>query len=120
MASAPGLTVVGAPRVSATGTSLLFDVSVDAAATPGPRRLRVTTASGAADVPFEIRAPLPRDGRFQGFTPDDVVYLIMPDRFANGDPSNDDPRARAACSTAAGRGTTTAATCRASSTACPT
>jgi glycosidase len=91
VASAPGVTVVGAPRVSATGTSLLFDVSVDAAATPGPRRLRVTTASGAADVPFEIRAPLPRDGRFQGFTPDDVVYLIMPDRFANGDPSNDDP-----------------------------
>jgi glycosidase len=91
VASAPGLTVVGAPRVSATGTSLLFDVAVDPAASPGPRRLRVTTASGAAEVPFEIRAPLPRDGRFQGFTPDDVVYLIMPDRFANGDPSNDDP-----------------------------
>ena len=35
--------------------------------------------------------PLPRAGRFQGFSPDDVIYLIMPDRFANGDPSNDDP-----------------------------
>jgi hypothetical protein len=38
---------------------------------------------------------LPRDwpghGRFQGFGTDDVMYLIMPDRFANGDPSNDDP-----------------------------
>ncbi|HEV7588265.1 MAG TPA: alpha-amylase family glycosyl hydrolase, partial [Longimicrobium sp.] len=29
--------------------------------------------------------------RFQGFGPDDVIYLVMPDRFANGDPSNDDP-----------------------------
>jgi len=25
----------------------------------------------------------------QGFNPSDVLYLIMPDRFANGDPSND-------------------------------
>ena len=91
IASAPGLAVVGEPRVSASGTSVLVDLAVDPAATPGPRRLRLTTPRGAADVPFEIRAPLSRDGRFQGFTPDDVVYLIMPDRFADGDPSNDDP-----------------------------
>ncbi|PYQ42898.1 MAG: alpha-amylase [Acidobacteria bacterium] len=91
IASAPGLAVVGEPRASASGTSILFDLAVDPAATAGPRRLRLTTPGGAADVPFEIRAPLPRDGRFQGFTPDDVVYLIMPDRFADGDPSNDDP-----------------------------
>ena len=91
LGSAPGLTVSGLPRVSASGTSLLVDVSVDPAATPGPRRLRLTTSTGSTDVPFELRAPLPRDGRFQGFTPDDVVYLIMPDRFVNGDPSNDDP-----------------------------
>jgi len=95
VASAPGVRVAEAPRVSATGTSLLVDVAIDPGAAPGPRALRLTTATGSADVPFELRAPLPRDGRFQGFTPDDVVYLIMPDRFANGDPSNDDPaRAR--------------------------
>ena len=29
--------------------------------------------------------------RFQGFSRDDVIYLIMPDRFADGDPSNDQP-----------------------------
>jgi neopullulanase len=95
LASAPGVTVAGVPRVSATGTSLLVDVAIDPGAAPGPRVLRLTTATGSADVPLELRAPLPRDGRFQGFTSDDVVYLIMPDRFANGDPSNDDPpRAR--------------------------
>jgi glycosidase len=92
---APGLTVAGAPRVSASGTSLLVDVAVDPGAAPGPRRLRLSTSGGATDVPFELRAPLARDGRFQGFSPDDVIYLIMPDRFANGDVSNDDPaRAR--------------------------
>ncbi len=41
--------------------------------------------------PSKCCEPLPRAGRFQGFSPDDVIYLIMPDRFANGDPSNDDP-----------------------------
>ena len=33
--------------------------------------------------------------RFQGITPDDMVYLIMPDRFANGDPTNDEPEGAA-------------------------
>ena len=49
------------------------------------------TPAGAVDVPFEVSAPLARAGRFQGISPDDVIYLLMPDRFANGDPSNDDP-----------------------------
>ena len=37
---------------------------------------------------FELR---PRNGKTgaQGFSSRDVLYLIMPDRFANGDPSND-------------------------------
>ena len=42
-------------------------------------------------MPFDLLVPLARDGRFQGFSPDDVVYLIMPDRFADGDRTNDDP-----------------------------
>jgi hypothetical protein len=42
-------------------------------------------------APFRIEASLPAQGRFQGFSPDNVIYLIMVDRFANGDPSNDDP-----------------------------
>lgn len=35
-------------------------------------------------MPFEIVDPLPREGRFQGFSSEDVIYLIMPDRFARG------------------------------------
>lgn len=39
-------------------------------------------------LPYELRQ---RDGtvRAQGFDAGDVVYLLMPDRFANGDPHND-------------------------------
>jgi glycosidase len=82
---------VGLVRVNGRGSYLFVDVGVDPGATPGARRLTVRTAGGAAEIPFEVLAPLPRPGRFQGFGPDDVFYLAMPDRFANGDLSNDDP-----------------------------
>lgn len=81
----------GLTRVNAAGTYIFVDVEIDPRATPGARRLRVTTPAGATDAPFEITAPLLRAGRFQGFTNDDVMYLIMPDRFADGDPKNNDP-----------------------------
>jgi len=85
-----GLTI-GLVRVNGAGTYLFVDVAIDPAARPGARGLRVTTASGTADAPFELAAPLPRAGRFQGFSPDDIIYLLMPDRFRDGDPSNNDP-----------------------------
>lgn len=88
--AAPGLTL-GTPQVNARGSSLFVDLTIDAAAAPGPRTLRLATAQGKAGVAFEVMAPLARAGRFQGVSSDDVVYLIMPDRFANGDPANDDP-----------------------------
>jgi glycosidase len=82
---------IGLTRTNALGTYLFVDVLIDPSAAPGMRTLRVTTAAGTADVPFEVSAPLPRTGRFQGVTSDDVIYLLMPDRFADGDPSNNDP-----------------------------
>ncbi len=81
----------GLVRVNAAGTYLFVDVLIDPKATPGARRLRLMTAAGTTEAPFEVSAPLNRAGRFQGFTNDDVMYLLMPDRFADGDPKNNDP-----------------------------
>jgi neopullulanase len=78
-------------RVNPAGTTLFADLHIDRGAADGPRELRVVTPEGRATARFELLRPLPRAGRFQGFSPDDVIYLIMPDRFANGDPANDDP-----------------------------
>jgi glycosidase len=64
---------------------------VDPAAPAGPVPLRIVTPAGTTSAEFMLQEPLDGDGRFQGFSPDDVIYLIMPDRFANGDPSNDRP-----------------------------
>lgn len=52
---------------------------------------RITTANGQTSFEFPIAARKPILRRNQGLSLDDVIYLIMPDRFANGDPTNDDP-----------------------------
>jgi glycosidase len=82
----------GLVRVNDAGTYIFVDVFIDKDAKPGVRMLRVSTALGSADTTFIIDEPLARAGRFQGFTPDDVIYFIMPDRFADGEPANNDPR----------------------------
>lgn len=78
-------------RVNAAGTYLFADVRISRNARPGLRELTLTTAQGSTPIPFELLKPLPTAGRFQGFGPEDLMYLIMPDRFANGDPTNDEP-----------------------------
>lgn len=42
-------------------------------------------------IPFqyELKTRESTEGRHQGFDPSDVIYLMMPDRFANGNPQND-------------------------------
>jgi glycosidase len=71
-----------------SGTYLFVDVK---AHRPGSYMLKVSTHDGSTTAPFEVLTPLPPKGRFQGFSSNDLIYMIMPDRFANGDPSNDDP-----------------------------
>ncbi len=78
-------------RVNASGTYVFADVRVPAGSAPGRYPLTVRTAGGSVDAPFELFRRLPAQGRYAGWGRDDVMYLLMPDRFANGDPSNDDP-----------------------------
>lgn len=90
LGGAPGLKV-GAVTVNAAGTYAFADVRLAGSAAPGKRELKLTTRDGAVSVPFEVLPRLNKADRFQGFGPDDFIYFLMPDRFANGDPANDDP-----------------------------
>ena len=83
----------GHESASANGSYLFFDLTIPAGIRPGPCAIEISSDSGRTTVPFEIVPPLDPSRNFQGFSPDDMIYLIMPDRFANGDPSNDDPTA---------------------------
>ncbi len=78
-------------KSSANGHYLFFDVNISESTRVGKYNFKIQTDKGASDAPFEIFAPLPRTGNFQGFLPDDVIYFLLPDRFADGDTSNNDP-----------------------------
>jgi len=54
-------------------------------------QLKLDTASGSTTVSLPLLTRADSRGRFEGFSRDDVIYLIMPDRFVDGDPSNDQP-----------------------------
>lgn len=82
---------LGKSAPNAAGTALFVDVTIAAEARPGPFRLRLVTPRGASEVDFTLEPPLSVNSRRPGLSPDDVLYLIMPDRFANGDRTNDDP-----------------------------
>ncbi len=82
---------VGEARVNETGHYVFVDLRVLPEALPGTRTLRVVTPAGSAEASFPLETPRARGGRFQGLSADDTLYLLMPDRFADGDPSNDDP-----------------------------
>jgi neopullulanase len=77
--------------VNRSGTYLFVSVGIAGAPRPGLYPLIVETAAGRATIPFTIEPALNPKTHFQGITSDDVIYLIMPDRFANGDQSNDSP-----------------------------
>jgi glycosidase len=86
-----GLRIVGQPKTNARGSYLFVDVAIAPNAQPGTEQIKITAPGGTTNARFEILAPLGRTGRFQGFSPADVMYLIMIDRFADGDAANNDP-----------------------------
>ena len=50
--------------------------------------ITVTTPAGETSFPFTVKAPLDPKANATSITNDDVIYLIMTDRFSDGDPTN--------------------------------
>ena len=69
---------------------LFVDVKIADSARPGTYCL-VFSKDGEPSfkVPYEISARDEGSADRDGFGTSDLIYLIMPDRFSNGDPSND-------------------------------
>jgi glycosidase len=85
-----GLSVIGA-EASANGHYLFLHLKLSSHLSAGIVPLRLNTSAGSTTVPLPLLARADSRGRFEGFSRDDVIYLIMPDRFADGDLSNDQP-----------------------------
>ena len=65
-----------------------------APAQPETVQLTITAHSEHVTVPYTFAAPRRADDGMAGFNPLDVIYLIMTDRFADGDLTNDGPDAQ--------------------------
>jgi len=78
--------------VNANSTYIFADLHISPTTKPGKHTLFVENNAGRAEVPFIVgqREGILRDGA-KGFSPDDVLYLIMIDRFSDGDRANNDP-----------------------------
>lgn len=78
-------------QATAGGSYLFVWLKLAADTRPGTAVCRITAPKGTTSFELPLAARAPTLGKFQGLSPDDVIYLIMPDRFANGDSSNDEP-----------------------------
>lgn len=68
---------------------LFVDVKISGNAGPGTYYIVFRNGSETFKYPYEIAARQEGSAARKSFTTADMIYLIMPDRFANGDPSND-------------------------------
>lgn len=82
---------VSRTQAAAGGRYLFVWLRIGADTKPGTAVCRITAPKGTTSFELPLAARAPTLGRFQGLSAGDVIYLIMPDRFANGDPANDEP-----------------------------
>ena len=84
-----GVSVKG---VTSAGNDYLFlDLNIGNTAKPGTINIAFKEKdSTLTTYKYELKARAEGSAKRKGFTTADMMYLIMPDRFANGDPSNDD------------------------------
>ena len=72
---------------------LFLDISIAPQTQPGKAAININTIvlGEGFTIPFEIKARRQGNGKnfAQGVTSSDLIYLIMPDRFSNGDITND-------------------------------
>ena len=84
---APGVNLVKINRVE-NANYIFLDLVIDATAKPGKFSFPFVKN---INLQYELKAKRPGRGRefAQGVTSRDFMYLIMPDRFSNGNPGND-------------------------------
>jgi glycosidase len=86
-------TQVVASESSSNGHYLFVHLRLSSNLTAGNVGLQISTAQqkDSAQIQLPLWNRRNPTGHYQGFSPDDVIYLIMPDRFADGDLTNDHP-----------------------------
>jgi glycosidase len=70
---------------------LLLNLTISPKAKPGKLTFDIHQPGKNRVLLYELKSPRKQNGLSfaKGVTSEDLIYLIMPDRFSNGDPSND-------------------------------
>ena len=85
----PGVAITGVERV-ANPNYLFLNLKIAPDTQPGMARIEFRRGrSVVAKYEYPLQQREPGSAQRKGFGPQDVIYLVMPDRFANGDPAND-------------------------------
>jgi glycosidase len=84
----PGVRIASTTRV-ANANYLFIDLDIAPDAKPGSFDIVFAGDGAPLRYPYQLRAREAGSAMRQGFGNRDAIYQIMPDRFANGDPSND-------------------------------
>lgn len=80
-----GVTIDSIARLDSKNYQIIY-LYIAPSAKPGTMNITFKNGKKKTVVPYELKT---RDGVMPNtFTSEDVLYLIMPDRFADGDPSN--------------------------------
>ncbi|MES2387045.1 MAG: glycoside hydrolase family 13 protein [Bacteroidota bacterium] len=87
--SYPGVTISGT-AVGDSPNYLFVTLNIGATAKPGSFDIVLSLGADTKKIPYTLYGKPSRQGRILGFNPSDVMYMIFPDRFANGNPANDD------------------------------
>ncbi len=68
---------------------LFLDLFIDKLAKPGILQIEFLKGKTHYSYPYELKQKEKNPDKQKGFNSSDVIYLIMPDRFANGNPAAD-------------------------------
>ncbi len=87
-----GVTILKINKVE-NANYLFIDLKISESTLPGKFKIIFTSTGNnlSSSYPYELKPRSKQDGitRIQGVTSKDFIYLLMPDRFSNGDTSND-------------------------------
>jgi glycosidase len=85
----PGVSLI--KKTSVENPNYLFlDLEISPVANPGSFNLLFKEGKKTVfEYTYVLNERKPGSASREGFGPEDVIYLLMPDRFANGNPAND-------------------------------
>lgn len=85
----PGVELVSVTKVQSPNY-LFIDLKLDKTLQPGKFDIQFKVGNKVvATYPFELKAREKGSSERSGFNGSDVIYLVTPDRFINGNPNND-------------------------------